>query len=53
MSVPKFAITEDQIDALVSAFYARARKDPVLGPVFLNAVGSDDAAWVEEEQWIR
>ena len=49
MSVPKFAITEDQIDALVSAFYARARKDPVLGPVFLNAVGSDDAAWVAHE----
>lgn len=49
MSVPKFAITEDQIDALVSAFYARARKDPVLGPVFVNAVGSDDAAWVAHE----
>lgn len=26
MSAPKFAITEDQIDALVSAFYARAAK---------------------------
>lgn len=49
MSAPKFAITEDQIDALVSAFYARARKDPVLGPVFLNAVGYDDAAWVAHE----
>jgi len=49
MTAPKFAITDEQIETLVTAFYERARKDPVLGPVFLNAVGTDDAAWVAHE----
>jgi len=46
---PKFPITEAQIDALVSTFYARAREHPVLGPVFLNAVGTETEAWTHHE----
>ena len=30
----RFAITADQIAAVVAVFYARVRADPVLGPVF-------------------
>ena len=36
---PKFPISEDQIDELVATFYARARVDPELGPVFMTAIG--------------
>ncbi|CUK27512.1 Group 3 truncated hemoglobin ctb [Cognatishimia activa] len=49
MVVPKFQITPDEIDQLVKTFYARARVDPVIGPVFMNAVGSDKAVWDEHE----
>lgn len=33
--------TEDQIEDLVAAFYARIRRDPELGPIFRNAIGED------------
>ena len=49
MLSPKFPITEAQIDTLVSAFYARAREHPVLGPVFHDAVGCDAEAWRRHE----
>jgi len=32
-------VTEEMIEALVHAFYRRARTDPVLGPVFEREVG--------------
>ena len=35
--------TEAQIAALVPAFYAKVRRDPVLGPVFAAAVDDWDA----------
>ena len=35
--------SEAQIAALVPAFYARVRRDPLLGPVFGAAVGDWDA----------
>jgi hemoglobin len=39
MAMPVFAsITEPAIAALVDRFYAKARRDPVIGPVFNNAV---------------
>ena len=37
----KPALTEDGIRALVDAFYARVRVDPVLGPVFARAIPGD------------
>ncbi len=49
MPGPKFPITEDQIEALVTAFYAHARVDPVLGPVFRKAIGTDANAWRKHE----
>ena len=38
--LPHYA-TDDQIETLVAAFYARIRKDAVLGPIFLTAIGED------------
>ena len=42
---PAFAITSDQIDAQVAAFYAAVRRDPVLGSIFANHVQD----WPEHE----
>jgi hemoglobin len=36
-------ITEPAIAALVDRFYAKARRDPMIGPVFNNAVDDWDA----------
>lgn len=36
-------VTEDTIRMLVDAFYARVRRDAVLGPIFSEAIA--DAAW--------
>jgi hemoglobin len=38
MIAPRFAITEDQIAAVVAEFYAVVRTHPGLGPVFANHV---------------
>ncbi|HSE76090.1 MAG TPA: group III truncated hemoglobin, partial [Dongiaceae bacterium] len=38
--LPQYA-TDDQIETLVAAFYARIRTDPELGPIFLRAIGED------------
>jgi hemoglobin len=38
--VPHYA-TDDQIESLVAAFYARIRRDDELGPIFLAAIGED------------
>ncbi len=37
--------SEEGIRRLVGQFYARVRRDAVLGPVFARALGEDDAAW--------
>ncbi|MDA7827185.1 group III truncated hemoglobin [Rhodobacteraceae bacterium] len=52
MAGPKFDITDEQIDVLVTAFYARARKDATLGPIFLNAIGTSNSAWQTHEAHI-
>jgi hemoglobin len=36
-------ITEPSISALVAGFYSKARRDPVIGPLFENAVDDWDA----------
>jgi hemoglobin len=36
-------LTEETIKTLVDEFYARVRRDPVLGPIFTNAIAGD--AW--------
>lgn len=37
--------TEDDIKRLVTAFYARVRVDPMLGPVFAQKIPNDQDAW--------
>lgn len=39
------SITEETIHRLVDRFYDRARRDPLLGPVFARAIGTTDEAW--------
>ena len=34
-------LTEDDIAAVVEAFYAKVRKDPLLGPVFARAIADE------------
>lgn len=38
-------ITEENIARMVHAFYDKVRADEVLGPVFDQAIGDDDASW--------
>ena len=38
-------VSEDGIRRLVHLFYARVRRDDLLGPVFARALGETDAAW--------
>ena len=38
-------MTEEDIERLLAAFYARARADDQLGPVFAAAVGTTDEDW--------
>lgn len=45
MIPPRFPITEPQIDAVVTGFYAAIRQHPGLGPVFAAHVGD----WPEHE----
>jgi hemoglobin len=45
--LPRMAITEKDVGALVARFYGQARRDPMLGPVFARAVGTEDADWVD------
>src|SRR3712207_4415911 len=45
------ALTEDDIAAVVDAFYAKVRRDPLLGPVFARAIADD--AWPEHLAVIR
>ncbi len=37
--------SEEAIRRLVDRFYARVRRDEVLGPVFAGALGEDEQAW--------
>jgi hemoglobin len=37
----RIGVTEDYISTLVESFYARVRKDELLGPVFNNAIGEN------------
>ena len=38
-------LSEEAVRRLVDRFYARVRRDAVLGPVFARALGEDDDAW--------
>ena len=38
-------VSEESIHRLVNRFYARVRRDELLGPVFARAIGEGDEAW--------
>ena len=42
---PRFPITAEQIDLVMTRFYAKVRKDPVLGPIFDGHIDN----WPEHE----
>jgi len=42
---PRFPITPEQIELVMTRFYANVRKDPVLGPIFNGHVNN----WPEHE----
>ncbi|MDE3027729.1 MAG: group III truncated hemoglobin [Paracoccaceae bacterium] len=46
---PRFFVTDEQIDRVMTSFYFRIRRHPVLGPVFATHVGTDDAVWAAHE----
>lgn len=38
-------ITEESLRALMEAFYARAREDDLIGPIFLEKIGTTKEDW--------
>lgn len=46
---PRFAVTPQQIDEQMRAFYVEIRRHPVLGPVFNGRIGTDPAIWRTHE----
>lgn len=46
----QFDITRDQIDRVVARFYAKVRRDPVIGPVFGAHIAPD--GWPAHEEKI-
>jgi hemoglobin len=49
---PRFPITADEIDTVVTAFYARVREDEILAPVFFQSLPSEPRVWVVHEEKI-
>ncbi|MCF6232835.1 MAG: group III truncated hemoglobin [Rhodobacteraceae bacterium] len=46
---PRFPITRDQIETVVEQFYERVRKNPVIGPVFLESLTESREIWAPHE----
>ena len=42
---PDAPVSDVEIARLVERFYAKVRRDPLLGPVFARALGETDVAW--------
>lgn len=49
----KAGITRTDIEIVVTAFYARVRTDPRLGPIFERQIGTTDAQWAPHLAKIR
>ena len=49
----KSSITQHDISALVTAFYAKVRLHPRLGPIFEHHIGLTDADWHLHQQKIE
>jgi hemoglobin len=46
---PRFPITRDEINTVVKKFYQRVRKDPVIGPVFIDSLTLSPEIWNPHE----
>ena len=46
---PRFPITAEEIDNVVTEFYARVREDKTLAPVFFQSIPPEPAAWTTHE----
>ncbi len=46
---PRFQITADEINNVLTVFYARVRKDKILAPVFFASIPDEPEIWVEHE----
>ncbi len=49
---PRFPITPEQIDTVVTEFYARVREDETLGPVFFESLPPLPKTWMVHEEKI-
>lgn len=49
---PRFPITAEQIDIVVTEFYARVREDEILAPVFFQSLPPLLRAWMAHEEKI-
>ena len=49
---PRFFVTAEEIDRVVTSFYWRIRRHPELGPVFSAHIGETEAAWRAHEEKI-
>ena len=49
---PRFPITAEEIDIVVTAFYARVREDETLAPVFFQSLPPEPEIWVAHEDKI-
>lgn len=49
---PRFPITAEEIDVVVTEFYARVREDETLAPVFFQSIPPLPKAWMAHEEKI-
>lgn len=49
---PRFPITAEEIDVVVTEFYARVREDETLAPVFFQSLPPLPKAWMVHEEKI-
>lgn len=49
---PRFFLTGDEVDRMMTAFYAAIRRHEVLGPVFRAHIGESAEAWAAHEEKI-
>ncbi|OUS04324.1 hypothetical protein A9Q96_15360 [Rhodobacterales bacterium 52_120_T64] len=49
---PRFPITAEEIDVVVTEFYARVREDETLAPVFFQSLPPLPKAWMAHEEKI-
>jgi len=46
------SLTDSDIKSVVDRFYAKVRRDPLLGPIFATKIENTDTAWSEHQDHI-